>query len=241
MALAELLAAMKDERGLVTIDGFYDDVVPLTETEREALARVPLVDEELSREFGIARTDIEGLGLNESLLLPTLNVRGLQSGNVGDLARNAIPATATASLDVRLVKGNDPRRMQDLVVAHVESQGYHVVSAEPDHETRLAHPRLAKITRSGGYRAARTSMDLPIVQPLVDAAEAAAGEQVVLMPSLGGSLPLYVFEEILGSPVVIMPIANHDNNQHAPNENLRIANLWYAVDLFGAVLTMPRE
>jgi acetylornithine deacetylase/succinyl-diaminopimelate desuccinylase-like protein len=82
-------------------------------------------------------------------------------------------------------------------------------------------------------------MDLPIVAPVVAAAEAAAGREVVLTPTLGGSLPLYLFEDLSGLPLIGVPIVNHDNNQHAPNENLRIANLWYGIDLLAVLLSMP--
>jgi acetylornithine deacetylase/succinyl-diaminopimelate desuccinylase-like protein len=82
-------------------------------------------------------------------------------------------------------------------------------------------------------------MDVPIVQEVIGAVGAAAGDDLVLQPALGGSLPLYLFTERLGKPAVIVPVANHDDNQHAPDENLRVANLWYAIDLYGALLTMP--
>ena len=94
------------------------------------------------------------------------------------------------------------------------------------------------MVRSGGYRASRAPADLPIVPLLVDAARRASGEKVILMPTMGGSLPLYLFEDKLGAPTIIVPIANHDNNQHAPDENLRLANLWYGMDLMAAILTL---
>ncbi len=198
-------------------------------------------------ELGLAVTEGQGASLAERILLPSLNVRGFVSGAVGDKRRNVIPNQATASLDIRLVKGNDPQAMLDLVEAHVRDQGYHVVRDEPDHATRLAHRKIARIHRDSGYRAARTAMDLPVAQAVIAAAERAASlgappdatdNSLVLMPTLGGSLPLYLFTENLQKPVVIVPIANHDNNQHAPDENLRLANLWYGIDLMGSLLTM---
>ena len=128
--------------------------------------------------------------------------------------------------------------MLDLIEAHVAGQGYHIVREEPDHEARRLHPRIARIRRGGGYVAARTSMEDPIVRPLVRAVREASGEEPVLVPSLGGSLPLYLFTKHDDAPVIVVPIANHDNNQHAPNENVRIANLWYGMDLFAALFTM---
>jgi acetylornithine deacetylase/succinyl-diaminopimelate desuccinylase-like protein len=238
MMLSQLLASMKDSDGNVVIDGFYDSVDPLGEQERAALATVPEVDDALRHEMGIGWTEGGGATLAERLLLPSLNVRGLSSANVGDDARNVIPPTATAAIDIRLVKGNDPVHMQGLVEAHVAAQGYHVVRENPDMATRRSHERIAKITRGKGYRAARTRMDHPIVTPLTTAARLAAGGSIIQMPSLGGSLPLYLFNEKLGATVVIVPVANHDNNQHAANENLRVANLWYGIDLMAAILTM---
>jgi acetylornithine deacetylase/succinyl-diaminopimelate desuccinylase-like protein len=163
----------------------------------------------------------------------------MESAAVGAEARNLIPTTATASIDIRLAKGNDPERMQELVEEHVRKQGYQLVREDPDLETRLAHPRIAKVERRSGYPAARTSIDHPMARQVIAAAARAAGEEVVLLPTLGGSLPLYLFVDLLEAPVVIVPIANHDDNQHAPDENLRLANLWYGIDLMAALFTMP--
>ncbi len=236
--LADLLASMKDEDGRVRIDGFYDSVAPLGEAERAALANLPSFDDELRQELGLARTEGEGASLAERLLLPALTVKGLESGNVGAKARNVIPATATASLGIRLVKGNDPEAMLDLVEAHIRRQGFHIVRDDPDHATRLRYPKIARVTRGGGYPAARTPMDLPLAQAVIRAMTDAAGEAPILVPALGGSLPLYLFTDVLGKPALIVPIANHDDNQHAPDENLRLANLFYGIDLYAALLTM---
>jgi len=243
--LANLLASMKDDEGNVLVAGFYDTVEPLGDLERQALARLPDYDPVLKRELGLVHTEGGGASLAERLLLPSLTVRGLASANVGALARNVIPATATASLGIRLVKGNDPEHMQDLVEAHIRAQGYHIVREDPDMATRLAYPKIARVVRGGGYRAARTDMGIPIVQAVTaatrQAAAAAGGGDLVVVPALGGSLPLYLFTEVMGKPAVIIPVANHDDNQHAANENLRVANLWYAIDLYGALLTMPER
>lgn len=241
--LSHLLASMKDEEGNVLVEGFYDTVEPLTELEEEALARLPSYDEELKAELGLARTEGGGESLARRLMLPSLTIRGLSSGNTGALARNVIPATATAALGIRLVKGNDPTHMQDLVEAHIRKQGYHIVREDPDMETRLRYSKIAKVVRrENGYPAARSSMDLPILQDVVAAARRAAGnEDVVLAPGMGGSLPLYLFTEGQGKPILIVPVANHDDLQHAPDENLRIWNLWYGMDLYAQLFTMPGE
>ncbi len=242
--LARLLASMKDERGRVLVEGWYDTVEPLGAEERAALEAMPEVDEALKRELGLAWTEGAPETLSERILLPALNIRGITSGNTGALARNVIPNTAVASLGIRLVKGNDAAQMRQLVVDHIERQGFHVVSEDPDMETRLAYPLIAKVTGGGGSPAARTQMSNPYVQEIIAAASAAADRAfepgaLVLAPGLGGTLPLYLFTDVAGKPAINVPVANHDNNQHAPDENLRIANLWYAIDLYAALLTMP--
>ena len=235
--ISTLIASMKDADGNVIIDGFYDDVAPLTSREIEALANAPDVDAALKMELGI--NDTEGSqSLYERLLYPSLTIKGISTGNVGREARNVIPSSATASLGIRLVKGCDPEKMKDLVEAHIRQQGYHIVTEEPDQETRLKYPKIAKVTRGGGYPAARTSMDEPITQEVVAATRKVVGDDLVLLPTLGGSLPLYLFTDVLNKPAIIVPIANHDNNQHAADENLRLANLWYGIELMGAIMTM---
>ena len=179
-------------------------------------------------------------------MLPSLTIRGLRSGNVGALARNIIPATAEAALGIRLVRGNDPEQMIDLVEAHIRVQGFHIVREDPDMETRLRYANIVKIERNeAGYPAARTPMDDPVAMAVVEAARQAArsaiGSELIVVPALGGSLPLYLFSEVLETPAIVVPVANHDNNQHAPDENVRIANLWYAIDLYAALLTIPER
>ncbi|MEP1097009.1 MAG: M20/M25/M40 family metallo-hydrolase [Cyclobacteriaceae bacterium] len=237
--LSSLVGSMKDEKGNVIIDGFYDDVEPLSESEKLALKEVPEIDSQLKSELGVMTTEGEG-SYYERLLLPTLTIRGLSSGNTGKLARNVIPATATASIGIRLVKGCDPEKQKDLVEAHVKKMGYHVVRDEPDAATRLKYPKIALITRGSGYPAARTSMDTPIVQTVVNRTKEVIGDDLVLLPTLGGSLPLYLFTDVLKKPAIIVPMANHDNNQHAADENLRIENLWYGIKLMSGLMTIQK-
>jgi acetylornithine deacetylase/succinyl-diaminopimelate desuccinylase-like protein len=171
-------------------------------------------------------------------MLPSLNVRGLRAADVGPAARNVIPAAATASIDIRLAAGDDPGRMLDRVRAHVAKHGYRVLDREPTAAERRAGP-VARLDARVGYPAARAPLDLPVVGHLQELAARAAGEPAVALPTLGGSVPLHHFEQALGAPAVILPIANPDNNQHAADENLRLGNLWYGVDLFALLLTTP--
>jgi acetylornithine deacetylase/succinyl-diaminopimelate desuccinylase-like protein len=236
--LARLLASMRDDDGRVLVRGFYSDVAPLDRRERQALADAPRHDHVLKRELWLARTEGGGKRLEELVNLPALNIRGLSAGGVGEQARNAIPGSAKASIELRLVEGMDHRRTLDRVVAHIRAQGYHVVESEPDAATRMKHPRLARIERDTGYDAVRAPMDLPVARKVVRAVESARGGGVIRMPTLGGSLPLDPIDRVLRAPVIIVPIVNHDNNQHAHNENIRIRNLWDGIETMAALLAM---
>lgn len=239
MTLAQLLASMKDERGNITVKGWADDVEPLGPGELKALGEAPKYDDEIKRQLGIAYTEGGGRSLLEQINLPSLNINGFKSGDVGDLARNVIPTSATAVLDLRLVKGNDHIRQVEKLRKHIESRGFYVIDREPTADERLKHPLIAKFTvRSGGYNAERTRMDLPISLAVMDAVQAASSEPIVKMPSLGGSLPLSIISETLNMPTITVPIANYDNNQHAENENIRLQNLWDGIEIFASLMTM---
>ncbi|MBS1655948.1 MAG: M20/M25/M40 family metallo-hydrolase, partial [Bacteroidetes bacterium] len=239
MMMAKLLASMKDDNGKVTIKGFYDDVTPLTAAEKKALKEVPPVDEQMKKELGISYTDMKGLSLNEAINQPSLNINGMQSGNVGKLASNQIPTYATAVIDLRLVLGNDWKKQQQKVIDHIKAQGYYVTGYEPTDEERMKYAKIIKvIPDEDGYNAQRTSMDLPVIQKVIRAVKSTTAEQVVLQPTMGGSLPLYVFEKYLHAKTITVPIANHDNNQHAENENIRLGNLFDGIETMSALMLM---
>lgn len=234
--LAHLIAGLRDTEGMIRIAGFGDDVRPPTEAEREAVARVPDVDGDLRHALGLAATEAESASLSARILLPALNVRGLAAGHVGDKAANAIPTEASASIDFRLVPDQTPARVRERFEAHLVREGYHVVRETPDLATRLAHPRIVKLAWGPGYPAARTALDLPVSLALRRVAADAVGGPAIAIPTLGGSIPMYLFQEVLNAPVIGLPIANHDNNQHAANENLRLQNLWDGIDVYAGIL-----
>jgi acetylornithine deacetylase/succinyl-diaminopimelate desuccinylase-like protein len=237
--LARLLASMKDDQGRVTIDGFYDEVVPLTPEEKQAIAEIPSVEEEQMRALGFARPEVPGTRIEARHNLPTLNVSGLGAGTVAGQGRTVIPATATSRLDLRVVNAIDPARQFARLKGHIERQGFHLVSGEaPTDEERARWPRLARLVQSEGYPAGRTPMDEPTARAVIAAVAGVSGKPAVRYPTLGGSAPFYIFSARLGVPTIGMPVANYDNNQHGPNENLRLGAYFEAIDAIRAILSM---
>ncbi|HEY6308052.1 MAG TPA: M20/M25/M40 family metallo-hydrolase [Candidatus Angelobacter sp.] len=235
--LVNLLAAMRDANSRILIAGYYDDVRPLSPAERAALAQVPDVDPQLRQELGLGWTESSGQPLAAAISQPSVNIRGLEAGHVESKAQNAIATEAKASLDFRLVPDQKPEKIRALVEQFIEKQGFYIVRQAPDLETRRAHGRIIKLTwGAGGYPAERTSIDDPAVRPILACIEQTLGAPVVKMPLLGGSVPMYLFPDLLKTPVLGLPIVNHDNNQHAANENLRLQNLWDGIEIFAGIL-----
>ena len=240
LALARLLASMKDDNGRVTIDGFYDDVVPLTAEEKKAIDEIPDVAPVLMKAFGFSKPESpDRLELRHNL--PTLNINAMEAGGgIGGQGRTIVPATASARVDLRFVKGVDPSKQFERLVTHVKKQGYFLVEKEPDDAVRAAHAQIASVSRRGGYPAGRTSMDVPIARAITKAVSDASGGQIVRLPTIGGSAPFYLFSDVLKVPTIGLSIVNFDNNQHGANENLRIKNLWEGIETMAAILTMPQ-
>ena len=237
LMLAKLLASMKDASGRVLVDHFYDEVEPLSPTEKRAIAEAPDIDAALMREFQLGSTDGAPKKLTELITLPSLNIRGMASSRVGAQASNVIPSTATATIDIRLVKGMNPRTTAERVVDFIRRQGFFVTDHKPDAQTRMGHPKVAMVVTKGDEPATRTPMDLPISQEVIRAVESVRGPAVKL-PNMGGGLPLISVERPLDTRTIVIPIANHDDNQHTFDENLRIQNLWDGIELMAALLTM---
>jgi acetylornithine deacetylase/succinyl-diaminopimelate desuccinylase-like protein len=233
--LANFIASLRDADGKILVPGFHDDVRPLTAADRRALRTVPNVDAALRRELGLGATEARNALLAERIMQPALNVRSLHAGPAG-AAANAIPTEASASIDFRLVPDERPERIRALVEAYARRQGYTVLHAAPDSATRSSHGKLLRFEWGAeGYPGQRTRADTPLARAVVQAVTDGTGAPVIEVPILGGSLPTYLFAELLKAPLVVVPIANHDNSQHAANENIRLQNLWDAIAVFAGV------
>ena len=239
MLLVQLLASMKDESGRVRIKGWYDDVVPLGALEKKAIRDLPPFDDSLRVQLGFVVPEGNGKSLADLINEPSLNINGIASAEVGPGARNVIPTTATTTLDLRLVKGNDFKRQHARLVEHIRKQGFTVLDRAPTPAERLKYARIATVSAPGGYNAERTAMDLPVSKAVLAAVEGAFPGRTLAIPTLGGSLPLSIISDIMHSPTITVPIANYDNNQHAEDENIRLQNLWDGIETMAALLTQP--
>jgi len=238
LRLAQLLSSMKDDRGRVVVEGFYDGIPALSAEERRLLEAVPDDAQELQGMFGFAEPDAVGKTLQEALLYPSLNIRGLRSAYVGGEARTIIPPDAAAAIDIRLVKETPGDALTDKVLAHIRKQGYHIVDREPDDATRAKHPRIVRVVRRSPTEAYRTEMDLPESVLVIRALAQAWGAEPVCIRTSGGTVPISQFIQALGFPAISVPTVNFDNNQHGENENLRMGHFYRAIVTMAALLTM---
>jgi acetylornithine deacetylase/succinyl-diaminopimelate desuccinylase-like protein len=233
--LVQLIAAMRGPDGRILIPRFTDDVRPLTPAERAAIAALPHAEPQLMRDFGVAAAESDE-ALTLATMRPAINLRGLRSGQVGAAAANAISVDATASIDFRLVPGQTVAGVRGKVEAFLEARGWTLVDHVPTAAERAARPRLIRLEWDGGYPALRSDMASPAARAVIAAAGRAGEGPLAVLPMMGGSVPIYLFAEVFGVPVIGLPVANHDNSQHAANENTRLANLWDGVDTYAAMM-----
>ena len=234
-ALAELLASMKDEEGQVLIPGFYDDII-FTAEDLRVMRNVPETEEMINKTIGIAEPEKVGRFYQESLQYPSLNVRGMQSGYIGEQARTIVPEKAVASFDIRLVPESDPVRLTRLLKAHIIQEGYYVIDRDPTEKERLTQARIVKFQTGGLTMPFRTEINSGSGVWLNKVLKDTFGDDPVIIRIMGGSVPIAPFINELKVPSVIVPMVNSDNNQHGPNENLRIGNFVYGIKVFLALM-----
>ena len=219
----------------MTIPGFYDGIFIDDATEK-ILKNIPDDEEEIKKRLQIVSADKVGNYYQEAMQFPSLNIRGMQSGWIDEKVRTIVPGWARAELDVRLVLESDPERLIRLVKEHIEDQGYYVTALEPTEQERLTHNKIATFTSEISYQSFRTDFDSEVGIWLTSALKNAFGEEPIRIRMSGGSIPIAPFVTTLNIPAVTVPTVNRDNNQHSPNENLRIGNYREGVKTMIAIL-----
>lgn len=219
--LVHLLSTMKNPQGEITIEGFYDNVQAPTELERAALARLPIDEQAIQRELEIDVFDApQDRAYFERLACwPTLTINGLHGGYGGPESKTVLPHEAFAKCDIRLVEAQTAEEIFAKVEAHVRQHA-------PDVE----------FIRQGGMDPSKTPLDSPYVEPIRQGIVSAQGEEPLMIPAMGGSLPDYVFTKILGVPAFTVPYANADEANHAPNENLELERFIRGIKTGAAML-----
>ena len=237
MRMAYLLTSMRSVSGRITIDGYYDNVAVKSELQRAAIADMPVIDGMLQDELAVHTPEGDGMRIEELVMLPAFNARGMVAGGVGNQGRNIILSTATASINLRLVPNQQPERIRELIEKHVREEGYYIVHGDPTPGELRANEKVVKLDwrGRGGSPGLRTALDHPMSERLIKLMREIAPDLIVT-PTMGGTLPLNAFDDTLDTPIIILPLANHDNNQHAENENIRLQNIWDAMAIYGSVL-----
>ena len=224
MNLSKILSSMKDYDGVVTIPGFYDGVT-LTNEIRNILDEVPDDEEAINKDLMISSPDKVGNNYQEAIQYPSLNIRGLQSGWVGKEVRTIVPDIAIAEIDVRLVKESDPEKLLNMIKEHIIKEGAYVIDGrEPKNEERLTKKNIIRYDSKISYLAYRTEIDSPIGKWASRALKNAFLEEPIKKRTSGGSIPISPFVTTLNVPALTYPSVNKDNNQHSPNENIRVGN-----------------
>ncbi|MEM9687529.1 MAG: M20/M25/M40 family metallo-hydrolase [Bacteroidota bacterium] len=235
LRLSQLLGAMKDSNGKVLLPGWYDGI-SLSDEIMATLKQVPDDEKMIREKIGIATTDHVAGTYQESIQYPSLNILGIQSGWVGNATRTIIPSTAVAELDIRLVKESDPEKLLASLKAFIQQQGFHIIESDPTEEARKKFPKLIKMTSKISYGAFRTEFDTEAGKWLRKAMRNAFKKDPIQIRTVGGSVPIAPFVNTLNIPAVIVPTVNTDNNQHSPNENIRLGNYIDGIKTITAIL-----
>lgn len=220
--LVQLLATMKNANGEITIEGINEPVVPATNFEREAVARLPLDLDQVKADLGLAELDgPQERGYYDRLMFhPTLTINGFHGGYGGPGMKTVLPCEAFVKCDMRLVEPLTPDYVYEKIQAHVERYA-------PD----------VQFVRLNAMLPSKTPMDSPFAAPIARAVFDARGVEPLLYPTVGGSLPDYAFTKILGIPSFVVPYANADEANHAPNENLEIVRFLDGIRTGAALLS----
>jgi acetylornithine deacetylase/succinyl-diaminopimelate desuccinylase-like protein len=220
-SLIQLLATMKSPQGEITIAGFYDNVQPPSALERAALANLPVDVAQVMADLDLKTLDAPAeRGFYERLSLwPTFTINGFHGGYGGPGSKTVLPHEAFVKCDIRLVADQTVDEILAKVQAHVER-----------------HAPEVRFVAQKGMDPSKTPLDSPFAPTLQRAVALGQGEEPLIMPAMGGSLPEYVWTKILGVPAFVIPYANPDESNHAPNENLELERFYKGIKTGAAIM-----
>jgi len=234
--MSNILSSMKDENGIVKIKGYYDGIT-ISDKVKKYLDNVPDNEESMLNKMQFKKPESVGNSYQEAIQFPSLNVRGIRAGWVEDEVRTIVPSECIAEIDVRLVIESDGYRLHDLIKKHIEDLGYVVLDHEPSKEERMKYDKIVKFNSTVSYPAFRTDIDSDLGNWLSETLTRTFGVEPVLRRTSGGSVPISPFVNVLNIPAVGVPTVNKDNNQHSPNENIKLINYIKGIESFVGILS----
>ena len=234
--MSNILSSMKDENGIVKIKGYYDGIT-ISDQVKKYLDNVPDDEESMLNKMQFKKPESVGNSYQEAIQFPSLNVRGIRAGWVEDEVRTIVPSECIAEIDVRLVIESDGYRLHDLIKKHIEDLGYVVLDHEPSKEERMKYDKIVKFNSTVSYPAFRTDIDSDLGNWLSKTLTRTFGVEPVLRRTSGGSVPISPFVNVLNIPAVGVPTVNKDNNQHSPNENIKLINYIKGIESFVGILS----
>jgi acetylornithine deacetylase/succinyl-diaminopimelate desuccinylase-like protein len=217
--LVQALRTIKDEDGEISVEGLMELANPPSELDLEAIEKIPLDEAAMKASWGIEAFDrnLSGRALIEEMLLkPTANIAGIQSGYTGPGSKTIVPSEAFVKMDFRLVSGQSPGPVVDLLREHLERHGFSDI----------------EVVEMEGVEAAKTPVDAPVVRQAVEAWEE-LGQEPIVYPTVGGSGPTSLFATSLGIPTVMTgSVAWAGSRIHSPNESTRLEDYFESIEYF---------
>ncbi|MGF1470391.1 MAG: M20/M25/M40 family metallo-hydrolase [Rubrobacteraceae bacterium] len=218
--LVQALRTIKDENGEITLDGLDDLADEPSVKDLEAISRIPFDEAALKASWEVEAFDRNLAGedaLKEMLLKPTANIAGIESGYTGPGAKTIVPSEAFVKMDFRLVSGQSPGPVVELLRSHLRRHGFEDIEVVEMH----------------GVEVAKTPVDAPIVRTAVETWEDLGHADAVVYPTVGGSGPTSLIAHDLGIPTVITGgIVNPDSRIHSPNESARLEDYFETIRYF---------
>ncbi|GAB5554036.1 MAG: dipeptidase [Saprospiraceae bacterium] len=235
--MSNLLSSMKDEQGRVLIKDYYKGI-KIDKKTAAVFAAMPDDEASIQKGLGIHTPDQVGKTYQEALQYPSLNVRHIETSWKGPGLKTVIPEYVIAHIDVRLVAETDGIQQLAKIKKHIEKQGFKVLDRAPTDVERLQYPKIATFKGDRSINAFRTNMNGGIGQKLATTLNTAFGQPPVKIRTMGGTVPIIEAINTLDIPAIIVPMVNMDNNQHNPNENIRIGNIRDGIRMCIEILQM---